>query len=490
MLFNSKDFLFLFLPVVLLVFFLLRRFGNYRLCQGWIISSSLFFYTWIDFHQLPFLLASLFFNFGICALLQRCHKVGASFLPLILGVGLIGNLSLLVFGKYPVWSLDHLFPFVETTNIELTYLQPLGISFFTLTQIMLLVDAYKGMEEPIDFLQYTTFVTFFPCLLAGPILKPTDSLPLFSRKWTSYPQGENLMKGTALFAIGLVKKVVIADSFALWVTIGFGHAASLTLVEAWIVAFSFTLQLYFDFSGYTDMAVGIGRILGIQLPTNFNTPLGAKNLIEFWQRWHITFTSFITGYVYRPLLRSLPRFTSFVAILIPMFIAGLWHGVSWTFVLWGGLHGLAIIINHLWIRSSIRLATPIAWIATLFFIVITFVIFRSENLDVMLTMFQSLLGKNGMMLPMNLLTFLGFLTEYGVTFGEWLGHIDPTAPNRPLLWVIAFLILGSFFNNSNEIVEDLEPTRESAMMMGILGALGISYVLVANRISEFFYFKF
>lgn len=495
MLFNSQDFLFLFLPVVLIIFFLLRRFGNYRLCQVWIIVSSLFFYTWTGLGQLPFLLGSVVFNFGICTLLQQLHKGSAPspFLSVTFWIGIMGNLGLLIYCKYAGWLLDNLLPFIGTINLPASYLQPLGISFFTMTQIMLLVDAYEGMDEPMDFLQYTTFITFFPCLLSGPILQHSDTLSLFSKKWLSRPQAENIMRGIALFAIGLVKKVVIADSFASWVTIGFERAASLTLVEAWIVAFSFTLQLYFDFSGYTDMAVGIGRILGIELPINFNTPLRAKNLIEFWQRWHITLSSFITGYVYIPILRSFPRITlsySFIAILMAMLISGLWHGASWTFVLWGGLHGLAIVINHLWAKSSIRLADPIAWGATLLFIVIAFVIFRAKNIDVMFTMFQSLLGQHGVMLPAGLSASLGFLADYGVTFGSWLGHIDPVSPNRPILWVIVFLILAVFFSNSNEIVADLEPTTESALLIALLMSLGISYMLAANRITDFLYFQF
>ena len=225
MLFNSKDFLFLFLPVVLIIFFLLRRFGNYRLCQGWIVLSSLFFYAWTDLRQLPFLLGSVVFNFAICTLLQQIHKRGepSAFLPVVFWTGIVGNIGLLVYCKYAAWLLDNLLPFIGPVSLQINYLQPLGISFFTITQIMLLVDAYEGMEKPIDFLQYTTFVTFFPCLLSGPILQHTDTLPFFSKKWTSGPQAENVMRGIALFAIGLVKKVVIADSFATWVNVGFEH---------------------------------------------------------------------------------------------------------------------------------------------------------------------------------------------------------------------------------------------------------------------------
>lgn len=494
MLFSSKEFLFLFLPIAALVFVMLRRYGNYRLCQLWIMSASLFFYGWSDVRQVPVLLGSVLFNYVICSWLYRLNTADAKtfLMRMVFWTGIIGNLALLGYYKYAVWLTEVYAQLTGVTAAPLGILQPIGISFYTIMQIMVLVDAYEGDTERAGFMDYFTSVTFFPCLLSGPILQPASVWAQFREQWSKPSKAEQFVGGISLFSIGLVKKAAIADSLAQWANSGFEMAGSLTVVEAWTVALCYTLQLYFDFSGYTDMAVGLGRMFGISLPVNFNTPFRSRNLIEFWQRWHMSLSSFITGYVYIPIARWLPAGFgwSLQAILAAMLISGLWHGANWTFVVWGGLHGLAIAVNHLWARTKIRLGPAASWSLTFVFILLTFVIFRARNIDEAITMYKDLFGQHGLMLPAVLADKLGFLNSLGIQFGAFMTHIDPGMTNRPLVFGLTFLVFAVFFQNSDKFVEEMQPTLETAIIIAVVFAIGLFHMISATHISKFLYFQF
>jgi len=286
--------------------------------------------------------------------------------------------------KYLNFFLDSVNGLIGCNMPLLKIILPLGISFFTITQIAFLVDAYEGLVEERNLLNYALFVTFFPHLLAGPILHHSDMMPQFEQMKNKVINWKNIYFGLVLFLLGLFKKVVIADTFSVWASAGFDTAQPLTLIPAWLSSLSYTFQLYFDFSGYSDMAVGIGWMFNINLPINFNSPYKATGIIDFWKRWHITLTNFITTYLYTPILRSFSSITfshMLMAIFLSMLISGIWHGAGWTYIIWGGMHGLALVVNHLWKRNKLYMPSFFGWVITFSFVNITFVFFRSKTVS-------------------------------------------------------------------------------------------------------------
>jgi D-alanyl-lipoteichoic acid acyltransferase DltB (MBOAT superfamily) len=364
---------------------------------------------------------------------------------------------------------------------------PLGISFFTITQIAFLVDAYEGLVEERNLLNYALFVTFFPHLLAGPILHHIDMMPQFERMRNKVINWKNLYLGLALFFIGLFKKVVIADQFSTWATAGFDTASSLNFVAAWLTSLSYTLQLYFDFSGYSDMAVGIGWMFNIRLPINFNSPYKATGLIDFWKRWHITLTNFITTYLFTPILRSFGRITftgSLIAILLSMLIAGFWHGAGWNFIMWGGMHGGGLVVNHIWRKRKLRMPRFLAWFITFNFVNLSFVFFRAKSWESATKVMEGMAGMNGVMLHKSLKKF-HFLQGLGVKFGLWLDGINGT--DRTYVMVIIALIITVSSINSMQIVDRIKPSWRWMACMLIISFWSL---LDMSKVSEFLYFQF
>ena len=353
MLFNSFVFIFAFLPAVLIGFHLLARKGRYDEALAWLVLASLFFYGWWKPPYLALLIGSVCFNYCLGAALERRHSK-----PVLIA-GIIGNLGSIGYFKYynffvgnlsGIWGVDWQFEEI---------ILPLGISFFTFQQITFLVDAYRGSAKSCGFLRYCLFVTFFPQLVAGPIVHHKEILPQFAEgralKITAY----NLYVGITLFVIGLFKKVVLADNIAPYADGVFRAAedgVALTFFESWAGSLAYTFQLYFDFSGYSDMAIGLGRMFGFGLPINFFSPYKARNIIEFWRRWHITLSRFLREYLYIPLGGNRKgHYRHYANLMITMFLGGLWHGAGWTFIIWGGLHGLFLCINHSWLQLTKKL---------------------------------------------------------------------------------------------------------------------------------------
>ena len=283
----------------------------------------------------------------------------------ILIFGIVANLSLLGYFKYADFFIEN-FNIVAQTNINLfNLLLPLAISFFTFQQIAYLVDSYRQETKEYDFLNYALFVTFFPQLIAGPIVHHSEMMPQFANKWNAVKKYKNIALGLFIFSIGLFKKVVIADTFAVWASAGFDTATTLNLFEAWATSLSYTFQLYFDFSGYTDMAIGIALLFNIKLPINFNSPYKARNIQDFWRRWHITLSRFLRDYVYIPLGgNKISSFRTYSNLLATFVIGGLWHGAGWTFIFWGFLHGMALVIHRAWSNLGFKMWTWLAWLIT------------------------------------------------------------------------------------------------------------------------------
>lgn len=333
MLFNSYIFVFLFLPVTFVVYFSLNKARHYTGGQLWLTAVSLFFYGYWNPVYLPIVIGSMLFNYFIGS---QMHKRLSK--KKILVCGIAANLILLGYFKYTDFFISNMNYFVGTQTALLNIILPLGISFFTFTQIAYLVETYRGKVRKHDLLSYSLFVTYFPHLLAGPIIHYENMMPQFLDEKLKAVDWENVAKGVFLFGIGLGKKVLIADQLAIWANAIFqADTANLTMLEAWIGSLSYTFQLYFDFSGYTDMALGISLMLNIKLPINFNSPYQAVSIIDFWRRWHMTLSSFLRDYLYIPLGGNRSgKMRHYVNLMITMLLGGLWHGSGWTFVFWGG----------------------------------------------------------------------------------------------------------------------------------------------------------
>ncbi len=398
MLFNSNIFLFVFLPVVLLVFFPLAR-RRTSLALGWLVVASLFFYGWWNPSYLVLLGTSIVVGFGLAHAAQRSRVwvyVGVAF-----HLGMIGWFKYAGFLSAQLEGVSG-WP-VALPPVAL----PLAISFFTFQQIAFLVDCGRGRAMEGRFLHYVLFVTFFPQLISGPIVHHREMIPQFETslrfRWTDFAVG------LSFFAIGLFKKTVLGDGMGAHVSPIYdaaGRGVNIGLQAGWTAALGYTLQLYFDFSGYSDMAVGLGRMFGVKLPFNFHSPLKSESIIEFWRRWHMTLSRFLRDYLYFPLggnrRGGLRRW---VNLAITMLLGGLWHGAGWAFVVWGGLHGLFLGVNHAY-RAGKRalgvdrllpaaLGRPLAIAGTFLAVVVAFVIFRAENLLVGLHVLLGMLGFRG-----------------------------------------------------------------------------------------------
>ncbi len=479
MLFNSYEFIFAFLPLVFFGYFFLNGRGHYVGSKLFLVFSSLFFYSWWNPVYLPLILVSMIFNYAIG---NNMHKYGSSKRKLLLTIGVIGNLSLLGYFKYADFLIEN-FNIVTGSHIGLLHLMlPLAISFFTFQQIAYLVDSYRGETKEYNFMNYALFVTFFPQLIAGPIVHHKEMMPQFMDPENGRIRYKNIALGLSIFAIGLFKKVIVADTFATWATAGFDGGHTLTLLEAWMTSLSYTFQLYYDFSGYTDMAIGAALLFNIRLPINFNSPYKALDIQDFWRRWHITLSRFLRDYIYIPLGGNRRgRVRTYINLLITFLLGGIWHGAGWTFVFWGLMHGIALAIHRFWKELGMTMPKLLAWFVTFNFVNFAWVFFRAKSFDDAIRVLKGMMGLNGIELPEWLHGKLAFLEAKGVEFGS-------CCSDKMLIpMVIAFLIISVWAKNSNEIAQMIKPKRLYAITIGAAFACS---VLFLTRVSEFLYFNF
>lgn len=393
MLFNSYIFILLFLPLCVIGYFSLNHFKQYHLAQGFLLGMSLWFYGYFNTSYLFIILASVLINFVLYRLME--HYRGKPFCKGLIALGVLTNLGILVYFKY----MDFFFSTINSifsTQFELLHIVlPLGISFFTFQQISFLVDAYRGEIPGYSLLYYASFVTFFPQLIAGPIVTHDELVPQFLDKEKKKLNYDNLAKGIYLFTLGLAKKRLIADSFADLVSYGYTTLDRLTSISAFLVMLAYTIQIYFDFSGYCDMAIGIGKMFNIELPLNFNSPYKALTITEFWDRWHMTLTRFFTKYVYIPLGGNRKgRIRTYVNIMIVFLASGLWHGANWTFVFWGFLHGCFVVLTRMFKKFFDSLHPALNWLITFTFVNVAWVFFRAESFSQALTLLGKLVSWN------------------------------------------------------------------------------------------------
>jgi D-alanyl-lipoteichoic acid acyltransferase DltB (MBOAT superfamily) len=519
-LFNSYAFLFLFLPIVAIGFFQLSHLSA-QWAAVWLIGASFFFYGWWNSNYLILLIVSIVINYEIGTRIAiRAFKGRRRAAKTILILGITFNLSLLGYYKYAGFFVENFGRLIDRDMI-LSITLPLGISFFTFTQIAYLVDAFRGKVTQYNGFHYALFVSYFPHLIAGPILHHHEMIPQFERAETYRFRYENVAVGATIFFIGLFKKVILADGIALHADRVFDAAAlnlHLNFLESWSGAICYALQLYFDFSGYSDMAIGISRVFGISLPLNFYSPYKAASIIEFWQRWHMTLSRFLREYLYIPLggnRKGTKR--RYVNLMLTMLLGGLWHGAGWTFIMWGALHGLYLVINHGWravlahqCGRALHLKPCFKALSVLLtFVAVTFAwtFFRAKDMSAALTMVSAMAGQNGFGISEDLLADFGGIGAWLIAEGfATSGAVDNyLVDTNTFFWVAALILLVWFAPNTYQIMHRYEqvtnltnmneassavqwrPTISAAIITAIIALAAVVHL---NARSPFLYFQF
>ncbi|HEY0797984.1 MAG TPA: MBOAT family O-acyltransferase [Candidatus Baltobacteraceae bacterium] len=409
MLFNSFVFLFAFLPVTLVVFFWLGARGYRRTALGWLGVMSCVFYAYWKPSYLVLLLASIGFNYLVGRWIAQTRPNFPARAKALVIAGVAANLLALCVFKYADLLVSSVGGILGRSLPLPAIVLPLAISFFTFNQIAYLVDVYQGEAQEPDFLTYLLFVSFFPHLIAGPIVHHEEMIPQFRTSALRY-NSDDMAAGVTIFSLGLFKKVAFADTIAPFTDSVFATAVltPMTFAEAWLAALAYGLQLYFDFSGYSDMAIGLARMFGIRFPLNFFSPYQARDISDFWRRWHMTLSRFLRDYLYIPLGGN--RFGTgrrYVSLMLTMLLGGLWHGASWTYVIWGGLHGTYLVVHHGW-RAAIERFAPqrslahgplgiaMARAVTLLAVVFAWVCFRSPDFHTTVSLWSSMLAMHGL----------------------------------------------------------------------------------------------
>jgi len=471
MLFNSYAFIFFFFPIVLVGFFLIGK-RNARAAAGFLALASLFFYGWWSVQALPLLLGSICFNYWAGLRLTPGPGRTDPGRKKMLVFALVVNLGVLAVFKYAnffVANVNDGLAAAGYSPISMLHIAlPIGISFYTFTQIAFLVDCWQGKVHERSFVHYLLFVTYFPHLIAGPVLHHAQMMPQFANPATYRVDYDKVALGLAIFVFGLGKKLLIGDPMGEYADLMFNgvhKGLTPTMGTAWVGVLAYTLQIYFDFSGYSDMAVGLSLCLGVQLPLNFNSPYKSTNIIEFWRRWHISLSTFLRDYLYVPLggNRKGPA-RRYLNLFLTMLLGGLWHGAAWTFVIWGALHGFFLMVNHLWNAKVRRNAQPgrvarlLGWLLTFVCVMIAWVVFRAESMHAATTIYQAMLGlhgtadsvfselgavpyrKNDFFHTMLVGLFICLVMPPTITLQRWVPQLQALAGRPRLAWVFTALM--------------------------------------------------
>jgi len=498
MLFNSYEFILVFLPIVIFTFYILGKQFGHEVAIGFLILASLLFYAWWNPIYIWLILLSMLFNYGIGIVLSSRKNN-----RITLTIGIAANLALLGYFKYANFFVDTINDVASTSFNLNNIILPLAISFFTFQQIAYLVDTYQHKSEERNFLHYALFVTFFPQLIAGPIVHHNEMMSQFSMPETFKFNPRKMELGLTIFTLGLFKKVILADEISRYASPVFEAASNnhfLTVTDAWVGALSYSFQLYFDFSAYSDMAIGIALMFGIRLPINFMSPYKAVNIIEFWRKWHMTLSRFLRDYLYFPLGGNRKgHIRRYANLMTTMLLGGLWHGAGWTFAFWGGLHGSYLILNHAW-RNARRLMghdlENSSWWSrfisrglTFIAVVIAWVYFRAESFEsanlIVSTMFglqpiiefgSKLFSSGSLNNAQDLLLYLSIIIWLLPNTLQWTGYID----NEYEWWNTRKL----------KIFSSLVKFRASSLIAIIFSALMIYSILNLTKVSEFLYFQF
>ena len=481
--FQSYTFILLFLPLTVALWWGLNHKGYGRGAQGVLLAASLVFYGWTRWELLVILVGSILFHYAMGKWLCRAQSRRKG----ILLLGILGSLLPLVYFKYTNFFLGNLNVLFGMSLSVQQILVPLGLSLFTFQQLAFLMDAYRGKKNDYTLLEYACFVSFFPCVVSGPIAFHHEVIPQFRSAVGRRATGAEISQGIWLFSMGLWKKVILAQTFGKGADWGFACIPDLNTTTALMVVLSYTFQLYFDFSGYTDMARGIGRMLGIDLPDNFKVPYQALTIGSFWKRWHMTMTRFFTGYLYLPLGGS-RRGTVCTCrnIMIVFLVSGLWHGANWTFVLWGGLHGCAMVLDRLLGHRIQKLHPALTWAVTFAFVCFCWIFFRASSIGEGLAMCQAIAVCDfGAFLP-------GFTDCFYLPAVAWLGRFLGVDLGRLALFMMLLFFLFAFlFVFLERDQEKKEGAVSFGARTGLLCACLFFWCLISlTGVTQFLYSEF
>lgn len=455
MLFNSYVFVFLFFPIVILGYFGLNHFKQYKASKIFLTGASLYFYGYFNWSYLLIIVSSILLNYLFSNILLS-KKTSSVVRKLTLSVALTFNIGSLAVFKYFDFFVDNVNAIFNTSLPLLNLLLPLGISFFTFQQLSYVIDSYKKDVPKYSFIDYALFVTYFPQLIAGPIVTHDEMVPQFADESKKKFNADNFACGLFGFALGLGKKVIIADTFGLVVDSAFTDVSGLGTLNAIFVMLAYTFQIYFDFSGYSDMAMGIGKMMNIEITQNFNSPYKAIGIVDFWKRWHITLTRFFTRYIYVPLGGNRKGTAhTYLNIFIVFCVSGLWHGANWTFIVWGILHGLASIVTRiidnktgLFSQKNSKLLKIVLWVATFAFLNLTWVMFRADSIAQAFDFYKEIFSFN--LIELNR-SFLSLMQTDGIRLiTEFIPVVGDYIKDYSWLWLFGLaFVLSVFFKNAS-----------------------------------------
>ncbi len=486
MLFNSYIFILLFLPLCLAGYYTINHFGFHKTGLLFLLGMSLWFYGYFNPWYLLLICASISTNYCIYRLLLLNKNTGRN--RIILIAGIIFNLGVLGYFKYTDFFIKNINAVFKTDIPLQDILLPLGISFFTFQQISFIADTYREQPDAefrYSFLEYAAYIAFFPQLVAGPIVTHDILVPQLKDENKKSIDWEYMSKGLAIFTLGLAKKVLLADAFGNVVNLCFPSVELLNTATAFIVMLSYTFQIYFDFSGYSDMAIGLGWMLNIDLPVNFNSPYKAKSVSEFWDRWHMTLTSFFTKYVYIPLGGSRKGAArANMNVFIVFLLSGLWHGAGWNFILWGIMHGIAMIFERVFSKYIIKIPNAIRWVLTFGFVNVTWVFFRASDIRSALSLLRSIAGLNSDSIDL----IAGQYSPFMKKLAEQLSLSGMLPPFIPIvLFLAAALIIVLFLPNAKAIAERSVNYKLTAIGLAVL----LTWCVFSfSGMTTFLYFNF
>lgn len=479
MIFSSLEFILLFLPLAVVVYNTCIYFGYNKYALLFITGASLFYYAYWKYENILIIVFSITINYIFGNIICLAREKGWKRTKLLFIFAVTVNLALLFYFKYTIFALT---TWNQVTGGNLSIpeiILPIGISFFTFQQIAYLSDIYTGRHLPSSegLLHYCLFITFFPQLIAGPIVHHKEMMPQFVNITNSHIHWKNIYCGLILFSIGLAKKVLVADMLSPLVHHAFDVERNLTFAEALLGSLCYTLQLYFDFSGYCDMAIGCALMFNISLPWNFDSPYKATTIQDFWRRWHITLSRWLRDYLYIPLGGNRKGdHRTLLNLFLTFLLGGLWHGAAWTFIIWGAMHGLALIVHRLWQRFSRPLCRPLAWAITFLFINTAWIVFRAKDMACIDRYAQAFTGQNGWLLRAS------FLQQMKEAF---------FIPDKKymLAFIFSMLILCFCGKNSQEYIKQPDSIR-TLLIASIYLSLSVFLLALPDKAKEFIYFQF
>ncbi|MBP3604407.1 MAG: MBOAT family protein [Lachnospiraceae bacterium] len=487
MLFNSYIFIFLFFPLTLIGYYTLNHFKKYKSALAFVIGMSLWFYGYNNIYYLYVLITSIIVNYFITN--QMMHFDTPKVRRVFLGFGLFFNIGIFFYFKYFDFFIDNINIIFKTSLPFLRLALPLGISFYTFQQLSYVIDCYRKDCEKYSFLEYAAYVSYFPQLIAGPIVFHTELIPQFRDETKKHLNFDNLCRGIYAFSLGLAKKVLLADIFSKVVTIGYGNISDLNTPSVILVLLCSAMQIYFDFSGYCDMAYGIGYMMNIELPQNFNSPYKSASVTELWNRWHMTLSRFFIHYVYIPLGGSRKgNSRTLFNVFIVFFISGFWHGANWTYILWGALNGAFVILERIFKIPNWKTPKFIKVILTFSFFTFTLSIFRSASVSQAISIWEQLFIGGFGPIYQPLTDSFNKMMEVSFLYRAGLGNLISACPFLPLFLFMSISVLGCMtLKNTQEKTASLKLTYHKLAVVVILLFWSI---MSLSEISEFLYFNF